>query len=134
MSEAEPLFHNKVMYLEDSDFDSNGSLNLPSPYNGKICVAMIFASWCGPCKMTKPEYAKLPDLLGNNAVVCAINGSGKETSQSEQNLMKRLKNIVPDFRGFPHIVVFGKDGKHLGSHEGKRTSQDILQTVNKHLS
>lgn len=129
---AEPLFHDNVLYLEDSDFTKQGHLSLPPPYNEKHCIVMVFASWCGPCKMTKPEYAKLKNMTGNDVVICAINGSGKDDSyQSEQDLMKRLKNIITDFKGFPHICIFGKDGRVLGSHEGKRTADDILKTLKK---
>lgn len=128
----DPVFHHKIMHLENEDFDNNGRLVLPDKYSGKLCVIMVFAVWCGHCKTTKVEHAKLPDLLGDNVVVAAINGSGDGTNNSEKALMKRLKNIIPDFRGFPHIVVFGKDGKLLGSHEGKRTAEDIAKTVKKY--
>lgn len=132
---AEPLFHNNVLYLEDCDFTSDGRLSLPPPYNGKHCLVMIFAHWCGPCKMTKPEYAKLKNLVGKDVVICAINGSGqKDSYKSEQDLMSRLKDIIPDFKGFPHIAVFGKDGKLLGAHEGKRTADDMIKTVKKYSS
>ena len=131
----EPLFHNKIMYLEDCDFTKDGRLSLPSPYNGKISLVMMFASWCGHCQKAKEHFSKIPELLGNDVVVCVINGSGKgKSSQSEQDLMKRVKNITPDFRGFPHIVVFGKDGKLLGSHEGQRTAEEIVKTVHKYSS
>jgi thiol-disulfide isomerase/thioredoxin len=91
-----------------------------------------FATWCGPCKITKPEYKKLKEMNeenGNNIVVACINGSGKGTFPSEQKLKERIKDIFPDFRGYPHIAVIGADGKVKKTHEGPRKAEDIMKTV-----
>jgi len=119
-----------VLHLEDHDFNEDGTLKpLPAPYNNKPVVVMVFATWCGPCKMAKPEYKKLKEMLGDSSVVAAINGSGEDTLPSEQRLMKRSKTIFPDFRGFPHISVFDRNGKVAKTHSGKRSTEDIAETV-----
>ena len=131
----DPLFDG-IFYLEDSDFTKDGTLIHHEQDSGKIHVVMIFATWCGPCKTTKPEYAKLKDTIDPSKVrVACINGSGARgtpTSQGEQDLMKRLSNIVP-FKGFPTICVFGKDGKFKEIHNGPRTSDSIKNTISKHI-
>ena len=103
----DPLFHD-MAHLEDSDFDSNGGLNA---FNGKHVVVMIFATWCGPCKRFKPEQATLNKKYKNDSkvAVAVINGSGKTTLESEQKLMKKLREIIPNFQGFPTIALFGPD-------------------------
>jgi thiol-disulfide isomerase/thioredoxin len=127
----DPLFYG-IPHLEDSDFDNNGTL---LPFKGKYCIVMIFATWCGPCKMFKPQHSKLHKKYNNSndVVVSVINGSGKTTLSSEQDLMKRLRKIIQDFRGFPTIALFGPDGKLLGTHEGKRTEEDVEMTLKKHM-
>lgn len=119
-----------VLHLEDHDFNDDGTLKpLPAPYNNKPVVVMVFATWCGPCKMTKPEYKKLKEMLGDSVVVAAINGSGEDTLPSEQRLMNKAKTIFPDFRGFPHIAVFDRNGKVAQTHSGKRSAEAIAETV-----
>ncbi len=129
----DPLFHNNILHLEDHDFTEDGRLNLPDQYKGKCCVVMIFAVWCGPCAKLKPEFAQLPGKLGNNVTVAAINGSGKDTLASEQALMKRLRSIVKDFRGFPTVAIFDKNGNFVGTHEGPRKCDSIIETLQKHM-
>ena len=127
----DPLFH-KIPHLEDFDFDSSGTL---LPFKGKYVVVMIFATWCGPCTRYKPEHSKLHKKYNNsnNVTVAVINGSGKTTLTSETNLMKEIRKIVPEFQGFPTIALFGLNGKVLGTHEGKRTSEDVENTLQKYM-
>lgn len=127
----DPLFHG-IPHIEDFDFDSNGTL---LPFKGKYVVVMIFATWCGPCKRYKPEHSKLHKKYDNNGnvVVAVINGSGQTTLKSEQNLMKKMRKIIPDFQGFPTIALFGPDGKLIGMHEGKRTAEDVENTLHKYM-
>jgi thiol-disulfide isomerase/thioredoxin len=125
----DPDFYD-ILYLEDNDFHKDGTLKkLPKPYGGKPVSVMVFANWCGPCKMTKPEYKKLKDMVDDKVVIACINGSGKGTLPSEQKLMERIKEIFPDFRGFPHIAVFNSNGKLAKTHEGPRKAQNIMETI-----
>ena len=126
-----------IFYLEDSDFTSDGKLIPYKDDRDKSHLVMIFATWCGPCKVTKPEYAKLLKEVNSSKVrVACINGSGDRgsnpTTQGEQDLMKRLSDIVP-FKGFPTICVFGKDGTFKEIHNGPRTADAIKQTITKHI-
>jgi len=128
----DPLFYG-IPHLENNDFDSNGTL---LPFKGKYVIVMFFATWCGPCKKFKPEQSKLHKKHKNSdsIVVAVMNGSGKTTLNSEQDLMKRLRDtVVPDFQGFPTIALFGPDGKLLGTHEGKRTAEDVENSLRKYM-
>ena len=132
----DPLFDG-IFYLEDSDFTADGKLIPHKDDEGKVYVVMIFATWCGPCKTTKPEYAKLLKEVDPSKVrVACINGSGSNgsypTTKGEQDLMKRLSTIVP-FKGFPTICVFGKDGRFKEIHTGPRTCEAIKHTLSKHV-
>ena len=130
----DPQFYG-ILHLEDHDFNQDGTLKkLPKPYGNKPVVVMIFATWCGPCKTTKPEYKKLKEMIdknGGKVVVACINGSGKGTLPSEQKLMERIKNIFKDFRGFPHIAVIDSNGNVAQTHDGPRKAENIMNTINK---
>lgn len=126
-----------IFYLEDSDFTQDGTLIPHKDDTGKVHIVMIFATWCGPCKTTKPEYAKLIKEVDPSKVrVACINGSGEKgsypTTQGEQDLMKRLSKHVP-FQGFPTICVFDNEGKFKEIHKGPRTCDAIKQTISKHM-
>lgn len=130
----DPQF-NGILHLEDQDFDQEGTLNLPEQYRGKPAMVMVFATWCGPCRSTKPQYSELFNENGHDDVVIAcINGSGKSTLESEQKLMKRIKDIIPDFRGFPHIAIFDEDGKYVAAHEGPRTKESMMGSFENYRS
>jgi thiol-disulfide isomerase/thioredoxin len=139
MSEADddnfdPQF-NGILHLEDQDFTSDGKLNLQGELSGKPVIVMVFATWCGPCRSTKPHYAELfKELNGKDVIIACINGSGETTLDSEQKLMKRIKNIIPDFRGFPHIAIFDDEGEYVDSHNGPRTTQALKGTIESYQS
>lgn len=118
-----------IIYIEDQDITEDGKLNLPPPYNGKTTIVMLFATWCPPCKSTKPHFADLLEMVNDDVVVACINGSGDDTLESEQKLTKRAKKIFKDFKGFPHIMVFDKNGNMAKVHEGKRDSESMLKTI-----
>jgi thiol-disulfide isomerase/thioredoxin len=114
-------FNENVTYLQDSDFDSTGKL-LPSA-NGKPVVVMIMDSWCGFCKKMKPTFQEFADKVNGNKAYCAVIKQDGNTD-SEKQLAKRIKSIVPTFSGFPTIVKF-KDGKYVGTHNGARTLEAL---------
>lgn len=123
-----------IAYLEDTDF--KGSDLIPSAGNNKIYVIAIIAEWCGHCKKFFPEYKKSAEKMNvnKNAVFCVINGTGGEPNknirQSEINLSKKIKDIVPGFRGFPTICVF-INGKYKETFSGERTEKGIVDFVKK---
>ena len=45
--------------------------------------------------------------------------------------MERIKDIFPNFRGFPHIAVFDSNGKLAETHEDQRKAENIMNTINK---
>lgn len=125
----DPLF-NGILHLEDDDFTKDGKLRLPEEFSGKPAIVMVFATWCGPCRSTKPHYAELfKELNGKDVVVACVNGSGESTLDSEQKLMKRIKDIIPDFRGFPHIALFDDEGEYIDSHKGPRTAESLKGSI-----
>lgn len=127
-------FDDFYLFLEDTDFTPDGKLIPLAEDNGKIHVVMVFATWCGNCTGFKEEYAKLINMIDKSKVkLYFINGSSTRekvpTLDSEMALMKRLKDIIPEFRGFPTMAVFGKDGKHIKTHNGPRKAEAVMDTI-----
>lgn len=117
-----------VYYLEDSDFQGNkliGFQNSGFDAN-KPVICMVFADWCGYCKTTKPEYQKLANKVAEMKepyyVACI---QADDNSESVQKLAKKLKDVIPGFQGFPHILKF-VDGKPAGNFDGQRTMEGFM--------
>ena len=118
-----------INYLEDFDFNFEEKTLVPSKDNDKLFFIIVYADWCGHCQHATPEFAKLVKMIDQNRVVlCCVDGTGKGTRESEQNLTKRLKDCFSDFRGFPHIAMF-KNGKFLKNHEGGRKVEDFMKSI-----
>ena len=116
-------FNSQVAYMEDKDFDNDGNpINQQIP-NGISVVIMIQTSWCGYCKKAKPDFQKFANKHNKTKVFCAtIQPDGDR--ESEKILGKRIKTIDPDFKGFPHYVLYKS---------GKRVDKEIKGRSVKHL-
>lgn len=136
-------FDNDYYYLVETDFTNDGKLVCSDKDKDKIFLVMIFATWCGNCTKAKDEYSDMINNIDKNKVkLCLINGStdrGKvPTSQDETLLIKRLKNVVPGFVGFPSFVIFkSTDGSnvlsYVDTHKGERKVESLKNTLNKNM-
>lgn len=110
-----------VAYLEIEDFDSDGNLK-PYVGQGKACVIMAQGSFCGYCQQAKPAFQKFANS-SKNVVACSIEIDG---TQSERDAAKFLNKWDPQYRGVPHYIGFGKDGKFKKVHNGGRDTGSII--------
>lgn len=135
-------FNNNFYYLVDSDFTQDGKLIPLEKDKQKIHVVLIFATWCGYCQPAKAEYLQLFNKIDKSKVnLCLINASSNKgqvpTSPDEMDLMKRIKDIVPDFKGLPHFIVMkpSKEGllEYAETHKGTRTAESLMDTLKKYM-
>lgn len=123
-----------LLFLEDFDFTEDGKL-IPLPEDkGKVGLIFVYATWCPNCTPCKSEFASLKDKINKKTTqLYVINGSGSSgdepTRKSEQALLKKLKTIFPEFRGFPSFLVVDRSGKVIKKHEGERTAEALLKTI-----
>ena len=115
---------NNVGYLEDVDFDRNGNLINSDIPKDKPVVVMIFASWCGYCRQTKPAFQEFANKMKGKVFCAAIQSDGERPS--EKRLSDKLKTIKPDFRGFPDFILF-KNGKQINKELKGRSVQDFIE-------
>lgn len=120
------IFNDKsVAFLEDSDVDDNGHLNV----GADTAVVMLMGNYCGHCKTAAPEYHKFALKNKNKALIAAVLLDGEE---SEKALGQRMDKIIPGFRGVPTFVIF-KNGQYKATHDGSRTAEDLEVFLNNHL-
>jgi len=121
-------FNSQVAYMENEDFDNNGNLINTNIPNGIYVVIMIQTSWCGHCNNAKPAFQEFANKYNKNKVFCAtIQANGER--DSEKDLGKRIKTIDPEFKGFPHYVLY-KSGKRLDKKIKGRSVKDLENFAN----
>ena len=110
-----------VAFLENQDFDGKdismnmirskgkNSFGFDKNKHTKILV-MVQANFCGYCTNAKPAFQDL--AYEDNDIFCStILGDGSR--ESEKSLRKRLPDIYPDFKGFPHYCLHDNTGKRI---------------------
>ena len=108
-----------IMYLDDNDFQGD-KLVLPNNLqNQKNVVVMLQTSWCPHCTDAKPAFQEFAEKYQDKIICATIQPDGD--TQEEKNLGDRIKQIVPDFRGFPDYCLFvnGKRDKSRKITEAK---------------
>jgi thiol-disulfide isomerase/thioredoxin len=118
--------YGSILFLQNSDFDSDGQLLPSSKLKYSITLIMIQADWCGACKGMKPAYQKTSDMIKEKGVsinICTID------YDECKNLMDRIRSKQFPFtvEGFPTVVLY-KDGKYITHQAGAMT--DINSIVN----
>jgi thiol-disulfide isomerase/thioredoxin len=115
-------FTRPIGYLENSDFDSEGTLVNPNIPKDIPVVIMMQASWCGYCQKAKPAFQQFADQNQGKVFCATIQADG--VRPSEKALGKRIPSIKKGFRGFPEYVLYkagspvdkqitGRDVEHL---------------------
>lgn len=108
-----------VIYLEDSDFNADNSLQI-AVGNGKPTVVMVQGAFCGYCTKAKPDFQQLASL--NNLTCATIQIDGGPT---EKKAAERVKVLYPAYKGVPCFLGFDKNGKFVKVHEGGRDATSI---------
>jgi thioredoxin 1 len=89
----------------------------------KVYMTMVFANWCGPCKMAKPFYSGLSTLLDKNNInsvrLTAIDASDDSSLSDSVGV-----------RGFPTFLIW-KGGEKI-KYSGQRNIRAFLEELSSH--
>lgn len=114
--------NDKVVFLEDSDFDSAGMFK-HSQY-GKPMVAMLSTSYCPHCIKAVPVLNSLAKN-NKNIIVAVIKADG---SAEEKKLAKRMGDLAK-VAGVPSFLLF-QNGYYKKLHSGARTEKALKEFAN----
>ena len=98
--------------------------NLNSKLKDKNFAMWFYANWCGHCKAMEDEWSKVEKTCKRkNINVVRVRDDFKDHIEGGIG-----KNVM----GFPKIVMIRR-GKEVAEHQGMRTSDNIMNTILKHL-
>ena len=117
--------------MDDTKQEGEKGILKMSKGNNNLYMTMVFANWCGPCKMAKPYYKALSKMLNENNIktvfLTCINATGDDTQRpSEEKLNKNMMPLI-GVRGFPTFLFF-KDGKKT-KYEGQRNVTAFINAI-----
>ena len=100
---------------------------------GKQIFILFYMEGCGPCNATKPEWKKLHNVFANN------NNHNIVIADVDQAVMKELKGLNIQPKGFPAIYHISKNGKLYLDYEDAeiskkdRTIDSFVEWIENHI-
>lgn len=82
----------------------------------RLCAMLFSATWCGPCRMTKPVFKELASEYQGQIIFALIDVDNKAT-----------KKVCSDYfiRSMPTIVLLDKNGKPVERFVGMQTKLQL---------
>ena len=120
----------KIVYLENSDFNSDGTLKDVVFKNKKILI-FIQANWCGHCQHAKPDYQQFADLNQDTDIICTTVLTDNEPDLATKFSSGFDGNITP-VKGFPtYYMVKGGTKEYYENNIGrdKDSLKKFIQTM-----
>jgi thioredoxin-like negative regulator of GroEL len=103
----------------------NSLKNLNSQLKDKDFAMWFYANWCGHCKEMEAEWANVEkECKRKNIKVVKVRDDYKHLVNG---------GLGENVMGFPKIIMVSK-GKEVGEHQGMRNSNEIMNTILKHLT
>lgn len=84
---------------------------------GKPTVAKFYATWCPPCKRSKPMFEELARKYGNQVNFASLNNDNQQLSSLFAQYAKE---------GFPTFIFFDVQGNESNRHGGSYNSQELM--------
>lgn len=94
-----------IAYMENNDFDANGNLINPLVPNNVPVVIMAQSEVCHHCIVAIPDFQQFANKYANK-VFCATISSESNSTQQEKDLVARIRQINPNFKGFPDYSLY----------------------------
>ena len=120
-------FTRPIAYLEDFDFDNEGTLINDEVPKDKPVVIMLQASWCPHCTVAKPAFQDFANKNKDTVFCATIQADGER--ESEKQLGKKINTLKENFRGFPDYLLYYK-GVNTNKEIRGRSVEDLKNFSN----
>lgn len=80
--------------------------------NGKNLFVLIYLEGCGPCNETRPEWKKIENITKNK-----YNETDIAIVDIDQSLLKDVKGLNIQPKGFPTMIYVSDNGKVIEDYE-----------------
>jgi len=116
---------NNIFYLEDTEFDAQGNLNLPDEV-----IVFVQGNYCGYCNQFKPIYQHLADTLVQHGIVFTtlqIDGDqpGEQAFKNPAYMEFILKRPL---EGVPILLKY-RGGHIVSQFEGQRNAESVMNWI-----
>jgi thiol-disulfide isomerase/thioredoxin len=116
--QLEPADRGEPVSLTGESLDG-GELSL-ADFRGKPVVAVVWGSWCAPCRSEAPDVVAAAEELGSDAQFVGINIRDGSQAQAE-SFVRRFE--------LPYPSYYSPDGEALLAFSGTLTPNAIPSTV-----
>ena len=117
-----------ILHLDDNDFQGDKLVLPDNLQNQKNVVVMLQTSWCPHCTNAKPAFQSFAEQNQDRILCATIQADGD--TEDEKKLGKRIKQIVPDFQGFPDYCLFVNGKLDKSKKIKKRDIQGLVEFAN----
>ncbi len=133
-----------VPHLSFESLDQKGKVVKLSDLRGKVVLLDFWATWCGPCKESKPFIVELHDKYKSKGLfVVGLSNERRavvEKFEEEETLKYPVfldndnsVNITLNVGAYPTVIIFGKGGELLfEGHPDEK--EEILRILEEHLN
>jgi hypothetical protein len=120
----------KILHIDPTTQNINDFNNDISKNNNPAFV-LYYMVGCGPCEMTRPEWKKIEDILGqdikeSDIIIADIN---QDVLQNSDLKPKYLTEQNISINGFPTIHYISENGKLVEEYEGPRNSDAFKKWI-----
>jgi hypothetical protein len=120
----------KILHIDPTTQNINDFNNDISKNNNPAFV-LYYMVGCGPCEMTRPEWKKIEDILGqdikeSDIIIADIN---QDVLQNSDLKPKYLTEQNISINGFPTIHYISEKGDLVEEYEGQRTAESFKKWI-----
>lgn len=155
---AEPTVEGDVLEFTVVDLEGNLVTHEDERFKDKVVLVDIWGTWCPPCRESIPKLVELQEEYEDDGlVVVGVAFEQSEVAEERRTALRgfveseninylvldggtpsAVEGIFPtlqDFRGFPTIVIIGRDGQvtHANTVFVPRENKKIRKEVEKAL-
>jgi len=116
-----------MFQLSKKDFNTTDNQQLSKKFSKKITIVKFYATWCGHCRNSQPQYELLDSFAGRDFNICMYN---VEEPSNKEFLNEINNNSLYGFKvnGYPTHVIF-VNGKFYEMYEGQRDAKSMLNRL-----